>query len=117
VGINWSWPALSWLNRLLTGEDNHTPDTARVGWLIGNIAIVVAALKGAFSGIQINLMDFAMALGVVNGSSAASTMATRSSQPSKETVSAHLSSTDTVGSKTTTVEMDSTSSGGIDSPG
>ena len=107
----------TWITELLTGADNKTPDPARHGWLFANVAVLIAAIIQAVHNSTIPLIEFATALGIVNGSGAASTMATKSSQPKpQETTNATVSNTHTGKTEVTTVETNTVGSASVDSP-
>lgn len=106
-----------WINDLMTGADNKTPDMARHGWLFANLTVLVAAVITAVQSSTVSLTELAMALGIVNGSGAASTMATKSSQPKpSETTNATVSNTHTGKTEVTTVEAHTGGSASVDSP-
>lgn len=107
----------TWITELLTGADNKTPDPARHGWLFANVAVLIAAIIQAVHNSTIPLIEFATALGIVNGSGAASTMATKSSQPKpKEHTDASISTTVAGPTQTTSVEVDTSGTSDIVSP-
>ena len=104
----------AWVNDLMTGADNKTPDMARHGWAFANLTVLIAAVIQAVHNSTIPLVELATALGIVNGSGAASTMATKSSQPKpQETTNATVSNGKT---EATTVEAHTGGSASVDSP-
>jgi len=109
--------AKEWINGLMTGADNKTPDMARHGWLFANLTVLVAAIITAVQSSAVSLVELATALGIVNGSGAAATMATKSSQPKPmETTNAAVSHTHLGKTEVTTVETNTGGSASIDSP-
>ena len=58
------------LKQLLTGKDNVTYDIGRVTWLLGFIAVISLAVYEVMH-TNINLREFAEALGIVTGASGA----------------------------------------------
>lgn len=110
--------AREWIKGLMTGADNKTPDMARHGWLFANLTILIAAIITAVQSSTVSLTELAMALGIVNGSGAASTMATKSSQPKpKEHEDATIVATNPSG-KTQAIALETNTGGSasVDSP-
>lgn len=107
-----------WLRDLFTGADNKTPDPARHGWFFANVTVLIAAVIQAVHNSTIPLVELATALGIVNGSGAAATMATKSSQPKpKEHEDATIVATSPSGkTQAIAVETNTRGSASIDSP-
>jgi len=67
---------------LLTGKDNKTHDLGRWTWFIGFLAVICIAAYEVVQAHQINLTEFAEALGIVSGAGGAAVAMKQNSEPS-----------------------------------
>lgn len=55
----------AWLRALVTGIDNHTPDLARVLWLLGGIEFLALAAFDVWHSHHFDMISFGSGLGLV----------------------------------------------------
>jgi hypothetical protein len=69
---------------LLTGKDNATHDVARWSWVTTTIATVAGAAWDAVHNGNIDLMNFAQAIGIISGAHGAAVMMKKDTEPDSQ---------------------------------
>jgi len=72
---------MEWLRHLVTGKYNETHDVARWSWVTTTIAVIIGGCWDAVHNGNIDLMNFAQAIGILSGAHGAAVMMKRDTEP------------------------------------
>ena len=69
------------LKHLVTGKDNETHDVARWSWVTTTLAVIAGGIWDAVHNGNIDLMNFAQAIGILSGAHGAAVLMKKDAEP------------------------------------